>query len=145
MPMMLDRRILVGGMTLQAHTVARKAKLGAVRVMTVAAGNTCRKHLALLERAVIVNLIQHLPVGLIKPVRERRDQVRIGKPSAGGPFLRQFRAARVAEAAGLHLLAQQGGSEAAPRIASLSGAAPNDILALVEAHSQPLPPIGAFA
>ena len=60
-------RVLVGRMALQADAVARKPQLGAVRLVAVAAGDAGREHLALLERAVVVDLVEHLPVGMVEP------------------------------------------------------------------------------
>ena len=65
---------LLGGVALQADAVARRAQLAAVRLVAVAAGDAGREHLALLERAVVVDLVEHLPVGLIQPAVERRDR-----------------------------------------------------------------------
>jgi hypothetical protein len=48
-----------------------------MRLMAVAAGDACREHLALLERTVVENLVEHLPVGMIEPARERRDPMRV--------------------------------------------------------------------
>ena len=50
-------RVLVGRVALQADAVARKPQLGAVRLVAVAAGDAGREHLALLERAVVVDLV----------------------------------------------------------------------------------------
>src|SRR5262245_29376053 len=66
MSMMRGHRILVGGVTLQAGVVGGSAKLAAVRLVAVAAGDADREHLALLERTVVIDLIQHLTVGVIK-------------------------------------------------------------------------------
>jgi hypothetical protein len=107
--MVRDRRILVGRVALQAGAVAGKLRLGAVRIMAIAAGDAGREHLALLERSVIVDLVAHLPVRMIEPARQRRDDVRISEPPAGHPFLGELAAARVAQPAGLDLLAQRGG------------------------------------
>ena len=57
-------RIFVGGVALQADAVTRRTKLCAVRLVAVAAGDAGREHLALLERAVVVDLVQHLAVGM---------------------------------------------------------------------------------
>ena len=42
------------------------SQLGAVRIVAVAAGDAGGEHLALLERAVVVDLVAHLPVGVIE-------------------------------------------------------------------------------
>ena len=105
MAVVRDRGILVGRVTLQADAVTGRAQLRAVRLVAIAAGDAGREHLALLERAVVVDLVQHLPVGMIEPARERRDDVRVGQRPARNPVLGEFAAARVAQAAGLDLLA----------------------------------------
>ena len=51
----------------------RMSQLGAVRIVAVAAGHAGREHLALLERAVIVDLVEHLPVGVIEPAASGDD------------------------------------------------------------------------
>src|SRR5215471_264527 len=76
--------------------------------MTVAAGDTGREHLALFERAVIVDLVKHLPVSMIEPAPERRDNVRVRQPLSGSPIFQEGAAAGMAKSAGLHLLAQGG-------------------------------------
>src|SRR5437899_3159457 len=56
MVMMRHGRVLVRRVTLQAHTITGSTKLCAVRLMTIAAGDSCREHLALLEWGIIVRL-----------------------------------------------------------------------------------------
>ena len=63
---MRDGRVFVGRVTLQTGAVAGEAQLGAMRIVAIAAGDAGREHLALLERAVIVDLVEHLPVGMIE-------------------------------------------------------------------------------
>ena len=46
----------VGRVTLQADAVPRRAQLGAVRIVAIAAGDAGREHPALLEGAVVVDL-----------------------------------------------------------------------------------------
>ena len=59
-------RVFVGRVALQADAVAGRAQLGAMRLVAIAAGDAGREHLALLERAVVVDLVEHLPVGMIE-------------------------------------------------------------------------------
>src|SRR6266487_2391568 len=66
-------RVLVWRMALQARAVARDTQLAAVRLVTIAASYAGREHLALLERAVIVDLVEHLAIGLIESTAERRS------------------------------------------------------------------------
>src|SRR5580704_17142652 len=96
---MCDSGVLVGGMAFQADAITRGAKRGAVRIMAIAAGDTRREHLALLERAIFVGLVEHLAVGMINPVSERRDRMRVGEPVAGDPILGKRAATRVATSA----------------------------------------------
>ena len=124
-------------MTLQANAVTGRAQRRAVRLVAVAAGDAGRKHPALLERAVVVDLVAHLPVGVIVPARERRDHVRVGKPPAWNPVLGESGASRVAEAAGLDLLAQQRRREVARRIARARTDRPGDVAPLGEPDQQP--------
>jgi hypothetical protein len=58
-------RVLVGVVTLQADTLCWSTELGAVRLVTIAAGDAGREHLALLERTIVVDLVQHLAVGVV--------------------------------------------------------------------------------
>ena len=140
-----DRRVLVGRMTLQANAVTGRAQLRAVRLVAIAAGDAGRKHPALLERAVIVDFVEHLPVGVIAPAGERRDPVRVGKPPAWNPVLGESGAARVAEAAGLDLLAQQRRREVARGIARARTDRPGDVAPLAEPNEQPLVRVFALA
>ena len=86
-------------MTLQADVVPWQTQLCAMRLMAVAAGNTGREHFALLERSVVINLILHLPVGMIEPAPERCDdmgallifdEVQCGMGRTGAPFAANF-------------------------------------------------------
>src|SRR5215472_14087031 len=117
--------ILVGGVALQADTVARRAKFGAVGLMAIAAGDAGREHLALLERAIIVDLIQHLPVGMVKATAERRDNMGVGQPLAGHPILGKLATSCMAPAAGFDLSADEGRREVTLRISGLGVEAPD--------------------
>ena len=44
-----------------------------MRIVTIAAGHACREHPALLERAVIVDLVEHLSVGMVEPTGVRGE------------------------------------------------------------------------
>jgi len=70
--------VLVGGMTIQTNAVTGSAQLSAVGVVAIAAGHARCEHLALLEGAVIVNLVAHLPIRIVKAASERRHNVRVG-------------------------------------------------------------------
>ncbi len=137
-PLMGGYRILGGGVTLQADAIGRSAELGAVRLVAIAAGDTRREHLALLERAVVVDLVQHLPVGLIKSLTYRRDCVRLGKPSARSPCFGELAAASVAEAAGFDLRPQDSRRAAANGIAGHGIDRPGRITPFRKVFRQPL-------
>src|SRR4051812_17641140 len=98
--------VFVGRMTLRAGIVTRKPQLGTMWIVTIAAGDAGREHLALLERAVVVDLVEHLTVGVIEPAAERRNHVCFGQRSSRNPGLGELAAAGVAEAAGLCLSTQ---------------------------------------
>src|SRR5262245_31075880 len=107
-----------------------------MRLMAVATGNPTGEHFALLERAVIVDLIAHLAVGVIETPTQRRDAVSIGKPLSGYPILRDGAAARMAQAASLDLLAQRRWSATALRLMRLRALQPEDAPALAESNQQ---------
>src|SRR5262245_56572282 len=74
---------------------------------------------------------------MIEPAREHRDDMRVGERTARYPVLGETSAARVAQAAGLDLLADERRREVALRVAGRRVAAPHDIAALVEADGEP--------
>src|SRR5262245_21099703 len=131
-----DGLVLVGRMTLQAHAVTRSAQLGAVRLVAITAGDAGRKHLALLERTVIVDFIEHLSVRLVESPGECGDVVGFGKPAAWNPVLGKCPAARVTEAAGLDFLAQRLRPEVARSVAGLRVDKPSDVAPFIELHEQ---------
>src|SRR5262245_2312638 len=143
--MMRCRRIFFRRVTLPADTVGRRSQPGAVRFVAIAAGHARREHPALLERAVIVDLVAYLPVGMVEPARQRRDDMRFGQRPAGNPILGEPAAARVAQAAGLDLLAQRGGRDAALPVAGARIDRPGDVAPLVESHRQPFGRIFLYA
>ena len=131
---------------LQAHAVdGTGAQLGAVRVVAIAAGDTRREHLALLERSVVVDLVEHLPVGLIQPAGERRHLVRVGQRMPRHPAFRQLAAPAVAQPAGLDLGAQRLRCAAAHRVAGGRVGRPRHITPLGEAREQPHVGVAALA
>src|SRR5262245_7832573 len=125
-------------MALPADSVGRRAQPRAVRFVAIAAGHARREHLALLERAVVVDLVAHLPVGMVEPARQRRDDMRLRQRPAGNPILRKLAAARMAQAAGLDFLAQRGGRDAALAVAGARIDRPGDVAPLVEPDDQSL-------
>src|SRR5262249_8746299 len=131
-------RVFLRRVTLHADAVAGGAQLRSVRLVAVAAGDAGREHLALLERAVIVDLVLHLAVGVIEPAREGRDQMGVRKPPPGNPVLGELAAAGLAKPAGLALLAQKRGREVAGSVSRLRVAPPDDIAPFVETNQQPL-------
>ena len=65
--MMMGRlEVFAREMTLAAQCVALETQLRAMGVMAIAAGHAGGMHLALQERSVHVDLVQDLPVGVIK-------------------------------------------------------------------------------
>lgn len=84
---MRDGNVFIGGMALQADAATGQVKLCGMRLMAIAAGNAGRKHSALLEGTVIIDLVLHLSVGLIKSVVEQRDKVSVGQRPARHPIL----------------------------------------------------------
>jgi len=120
MAVMGGSRVFLRRVTLHADAVTGGARLRCVRLVAIAAGDAGSEHPALLERAVIVDLIAHLPVGLIEPAREQRDDVGVGERAAGHPILGKRAAARVTPAAGFDLLAHRGGREVAVGVAARS-------------------------
>ena len=115
--MVRDRGVFVGRVTLQTGRIAGKAQLGAMRIVAIAAGDTGGEHLALLERAVIINLIQQLPIGVIEPAAQRRNHVRAGQGSSRDPSLGKLAASGVAQPARLDLGTQRPWRPAAHGIA----------------------------
>ena len=109
--------VLVGLMALQTHAVAGEKKFRTVRIVAIAAADAGSEHLALLERAVVVDLVQHLSIGLVKALRQRRHRVGIGQPAARDPGFGKLGASGVTKPASLDLLAQQARRHAAVRIA----------------------------
>ena len=145
MAVVRDRGIFIGGVTLQADAVSRRTKLCGVRLVTIAAGDAGREHLALLERAVVVDLVQHLPVGTVEPARERRDGMRVRERAPRHPRLGKLAAARVTQAAGLDLLAHERGRDVPARVARVRIDRPDDTVAFVEPDQQTLARIIALA
>ena len=116
-----------------------RAKLGAVRLVAIAAGDAGREHLALLERAVVVDLVEHLPVGMIEPAAERRDRVRVRQPPARQPILGELRrGGRGTARRSRPPCAASAGAVAARGVAGLRIDRPGDVAPLVEADEQAL-------
>ena len=130
------RLIPVYGVTLLAYTVARNAKLGAMGIVAIAAGNAGSEHLALLKWAVVVDLlsISHLPICVVLFMRQRRDQVCGRQPTAGYPVLIELRAPGVTKTTGLNLFAKQSRRPIAVRILFRVIMLPNDPIALVKSN-----------
>src|SRR5262249_24231423 len=131
--------ILVGRVALQADAVAGRAESRGGGLVAIAAGDAGREHLALLERAVIVDLVAHLTVGMIEPARARGGDVGVRQRAAGHPILGKCAAAGVTAAAGLDLLAHRGGRGIAPSVAGRWVDPPADTGPLIEGTDEPLP------
>jgi hypothetical protein len=111
-----SRRVPVGGVALHADAIPGRAKFCGVRLVAIAAGDAGRKHLALLERAVIVDLVPHLAIGMIEAAGQRGDDVGVRQPPPRDPILGEFAASRVAQAAGLDLTTDEGRREVTLRV-----------------------------
>src|SRR6266853_916298 len=109
-----------------------------MRIMAIAAGDPHREHLALLERTVIIDLVEHLTVRMVEPARKGGDDVRVGQRVTRDPVLGKFAASRVAKTAGLDLPAQDGGRDTALWIAGFRIGKPGDAVTLVQEHSKTL-------
>src|SRR4051794_20999532 len=145
MAVVRDRGIFAGGVTLQADAVSRRTKLCGVRLVTIAASDAGREHPALLERAVVVDLVHHLPVSTVEPARERRDGMRIRERAPWRPLLGKLAAARVTQAAGLDLLAHERRRDVPAPVARVRIDRPGDTIALVEPDQQTLARVIALA
>src|SRR6516165_8282132 len=145
MAVMRGGRVFLRRVTLRADAVAGRAQLRRVRLVTIAAGDTGSEHPALLERAVIVDLVLHLAIGVIEPACEGRDQMRVRKPPPRNPVLGELAATGMAKPAGLDLLAQQRRREVAGGVSRLRVAPPDDIAPFVEANDEALLWVVVFA
>src|SRR5262249_8924205 len=125
--------IRLGGVALSADTILGKAKLGAMRLMAITAGYAGGKHLALLERAIVVDLIKHLAVGLIDAATDRRNGMRLRQPSTRQPVLGELSTPSMTKAAGLRLFAQGEGQFATRGIAGLCLHRPGNVATFIEA------------
>ncbi len=95
-----------GRVTLETDAIAGNSLLGAVRVMTIAAGHACRKHLALLERDIVIGLgdVPHLAVRPVDVSCKRcGNRMCVLEPVPRLPFLGQLAATRMAAATGFNL------------------------------------------
>src|SRR5271169_6189775 len=107
-------------------------------LVAVAAGDARREHPALFERAVIVDFVEHLPVGVIETSGERRDKVGIRQRGSWHPILGKLRASRMAHAASLDLPACLCGCNTALRIAGLRVGLPGNAVPFVQESDEPL-------
>src|SRR5262249_22311016 len=77
-------------MTLRAQPVPLRTQAQTVRLMAVRTCDPRTIHLALRERAVFVDFLEDLTVGVVQPVVEQRRQVIVEKTVAG-PRIRRDR------------------------------------------------------
>src|SRR5262245_18247532 len=80
-----------------------------MRIVTITAGDAGREHLALPERSVVIDFVEHLAVGLIQSLAEKRHDMGIGKWLSRYPVLCNLAPPRVAASTGFDLLAELGG------------------------------------
>ena len=134
-----NSHILVGRMALQADAISCRPKLRAMRLMAIAAGDAGREHLALLEWAVVVDLVQHLPVGFIEAATYGRNGVGIRQPpTRRDQFSENWPRREWHNPQALDLLAQGGRRGAACGVASFRIDWPGDSAPLVEADDEAL-------
>ena len=69
--MMTCGGVFFGCMTLQAHPTSRRAELRTMWFVAIAARDAGGEHPALLERRVVIHLIEHLAIRLEKPTHQR--------------------------------------------------------------------------
>ena len=105
--------------------------------VTIAASHSGCEHLALLERAVIVDLVEHLPVGMVKPADEGGDRVSIGQWLSRYPVLRKFPASRMAQPAGINFPARNRRGDTALWIAGFGIGLPGNAVPLVKKDDEP--------
>ena len=144
MEVMAARGERLGPVALGAHLVAPGPKPRGVRVVAVRAGDPGVVHAALQERAPVVDLVPHLPVGVVEARVEERRLVRLGERAARPVILGQQPAPRVAPPARLHLDAPVGDVVQPDRPARLVHRG-GPIATVVEAHHQPRVPEGRAA
>ena len=73
MAVMGRRRVFLRRVTLHADAGAGRSQLRRVRLVAIAAGDAGCEHPALLERPIVVDLVQHLAIGMIEPAGKWRD------------------------------------------------------------------------
>ena len=139
--MMVRRRVvfawqMAGG----AEGIALRAQLSAVRVVAVAASDTARVHLALEERAPVVNLAALLSVAVVKGRGEERRTIMVKERLARLVALCDLAAPRVTLRADLDL-AIGCARLRAYRVAGRRVLSPRDVPPFIEARTQTL---GAF-
>ena len=144
MAVVRDRGIFAGGVTLQADAVSRRTKLCGVRLVTIAAGDAGREHPALLERAVVVDLVQHLPVGTVEPARQRRGHA-CPRASAPAPTPRKTRRGARDTGRRSRPPCARAGRDVPARVARGRIDRPDDTVAFVEPHQQTFARVIALA
>src|SRR5262245_32235009 len=124
-------------MALQAGVIAGRAKLGAVWFMAITAGHAGGEHFALFERAIVVDLVQHLPIGLVETPRNGGNGVCIRQPFTWPPILRKLATPGMTQPTGLSLLAQAEGQLAARGVAGPCINWPGNVATFIEANHKP--------
>src|SRR5512132_2558370 len=101
--MMRARRKMGLRVALQADAVSLGAQARGVRLVAIAAGHALGVHPALHERAVLVDFVADLAVGLVEARLEQCREVGVRQRLAARRLLRELAAPRVAARAGVDL------------------------------------------
>src|SRR5215471_21689198 len=107
-------------------------------LVAIAAGDAGCKHLTLLERAVIIDFVKHLSVGVIEAAGEHRNSVSVRQRLPRNPVFRKLPASRMAQPAGLILPTCFLRAGTALRIAGLRIGTPSHSVSLVQEGNKPL-------
>ena len=134
---MARRGVLGERVAASADLLVRHPQLLTVRVMAVAAGHAGGEHAALHERAVVVHLVLHLPVGGVHAFFEQRNAVGISQWLRRAPVFGNLGRARVTASAGLQLL-RVGARLRAVRIAGGGIEDPGNAPPVIKVRQQPV-------
>src|SRR5262249_56975753 len=85
-----------------------------------------------LKRAVIIDLVEHLPVSLVEPLRDHRHEMGVGERPPRHPAFGDLSTPRMAKPAGLDFFAQLSRRNASHRKAGFCIVPPSHARTLVE-------------